>query len=301
MLEQACPAGIYSQKFDDSLNSAIRISLSHFAAFFIDARTKRRAVKSFYYCKVPVLSLPFFPSLPLCSTSPRFDLRSLSSSPLPFTTLLFSLFFPFAPLLFLIECHACGVVAHFSTEHSNASLFLDLVLRPHVQPRSNSEPQPYEQRCLQHPLFVCLIAITMAEALGLAASVIAVIDLSAKVASRCSEYYANVKNAPDDIERLQREAQGIKATLERIQSLCDGPNGVMLQESQSLREGVKDCQKQLAQLETKLEPRTTNKLMSRYGIRALRWPLKSKEVDRITKKLGNCKDNISFSLQVDQE
>ena len=141
----------------------------------------------------------------------------------------------------------------------------------------------------------------MAEALGLAASVITVIDLSAKIASRCSEYYANVKNARDDIERLQREAQGLKAALERVQALCDGPNGIKLQESQSLREGVKDCQKQLAQLETKLEPRTRDKLMSRYGMRALRWPLKSKEVDGIMKKLGNCKDNISFSLQVDQE
>jgi hypothetical protein len=36
-------------------------------------------------------------------------------------------------------------------------------------------------------------------------------------------------------------------------------------------------------------------------MRALRWPLKSNEVDRIVKKLGNCKDNISFNLQVDQE
>ena len=141
----------------------------------------------------------------------------------------------------------------------------------------------------------------MAEALGFAASVIAVINLSAKVASQCSDYYANVKNARDDIERLQREAQGLKATLKRVQSLCEGPNSVKLQESQSLHEGVKDCNKQLAQLETKLEPRTANKLMSRYGIRALRWPLKSNEVDRIMKKLGNCKDNISFSLQVDQE
>jgi hypothetical protein len=76
---------------------------------------------------------------------------------------------------------------------------------------------------------------------------------------------------------------------------------VRLQESQSLREGVKDCKKQLAQLGTKLEPRITNKLMSHNGIRALRWPLKSKEVDGIMKKLGNCKDNISFSLQIDQE
>ena len=140
----------------------------------------------------------------------------------------------------------------------------------------------------------------MAEALGLASSVIAVIDLSTKVASWCSEYYANVKNARDDIERLQREAQGLKATLERVQSLCDGPNSAKLQESQSLRDGVKACKEQLAQLETKLEPRTRNKLMSRYGTRALRWPLKSNEVDEIMKKLGNCRDNISFSLQVDQ-
>jgi hypothetical protein len=53
-----------------------------------------------------------------------------------------------------------------------------------------------------HALFVYLLAIVMAEALGLAASVIAVIDLLAKVASRCSEYYANVKNVRDEIERL---------------------------------------------------------------------------------------------------
>ncbi|KAJ8065097.1 hypothetical protein OCU04_005810 [Sclerotinia nivalis] len=141
----------------------------------------------------------------------------------------------------------------------------------------------------------------MAKALGIASSVIAVIDLSVKVASRCSEYYTNVKNARDDIERLQREAQGLKVILERIHSLCDGPNGVRLQDSQGLRKGVEDCQKQLAQLEAKLEPRGRNKLMSRCGIRALKWPFKSKEMDSLIEKLGNCKVNISLNLQVDQE
>jgi NACHT domain len=140
----------------------------------------------------------------------------------------------------------------------------------------------------------------MAEALGLVASAITVIDLSAKVASQCSDYYTNVKNAQDDIQRLQREAQGLKPVLERVLRLCDGPNGVKLQESQSLREEVKECKKQLAQLETKLEPRTRTKLMSRYGVRALRWPLKRKEVDGIMKNLKSCRDNISFRLQVDQ-
>jgi hypothetical protein len=140
----------------------------------------------------------------------------------------------------------------------------------------------------------------MAEALGLAASVIAVIDLSAKVASRCSEYYANVKNARDDIERLQGEAQRMKETLEQAQSLCNGPNCAKLQALQTLRDGVKDCRIQLAQLETKLEPRTSQKVMSRCGIRALKWPFRSAEVDGIMEKLGRCRDNISFNLLIDQ-
>ncbi|ATZ48860.1 hypothetical protein BCIN_04g00790 [Botrytis cinerea B05.10] len=141
----------------------------------------------------------------------------------------------------------------------------------------------------------------MAEALGLVSSVIAVIDLSVKVASRCSEYYTNVKNARDDIGRLQSEAQELKAILEKIHSICDGSNGVRIQDPQGLRKGVEECQKQLAQLDVKLEPRERNKLMSRFGRRALKWPFKGKEVDSLIKKLEKCKANISFSLQVDQE
>ena len=40
--------------------------------------------------------------------------------------------------------------------------------------------------------------------------------------------------------------------------------------------------------------------MSRYEMYALRWPLKYNEVNGIMKKLESCKENISFSLQVDQ-
>lgn len=140
----------------------------------------------------------------------------------------------------------------------------------------------------------------MAEALGLAASIIAVIDLSAKVTSWCSEYYANVKNAKDDIDRLRREIQQLNATLEQVRSLCDGPNGVKLQASPNLRNGFRDCKMQLDQLKAKLEPRTRDKLMRRFGARALIWPFKSNEVDTILKKLESCKDSMLFSLQIDQ-
>jgi hypothetical protein len=60
----------------------------------------------------------------------------------------------------------------------------------------------YTNKDVCDTLFICLIVIIMADALGLASSVITVIDLSAKVASWCSIYYANVKNARDDIKRL---------------------------------------------------------------------------------------------------
>ncbi|PQE09262.1 Vegetative incompatibility HET-E-1 protein [Rutstroemia sp. NJR-2017a BBW] len=140
----------------------------------------------------------------------------------------------------------------------------------------------------------------MAEALGIASSVIAVIDLSAKVASWCSEYYANVKNAPDDIKRLQGETQRLSETLEEVQSLCNGPNSAKLQASQSLRDGIMECKKQLARLESKLTPGTKQKVMKHFGAHALKWPFKTKEVDSIMKKLKSCKDSISFNLQVDQ-
>jgi len=142
----------------------------------------------------------------------------------------------------------------------------------------------------QKPLMIAKI--------GLAASVISVIDLSSKVASWCSEYYANVKNAKGDIERLQGETQRLKETLRLVQSLCDGPNGAKLQASQDLRDGVNNCEKHFTQLGTRLAPRTRQKAMSRF--RALRWPFRKNEVDEIIGKLGKCRDNISFNLQVDQ-
>jgi hypothetical protein len=45
------------------------------------------------------------------------------------------------------------------------------------------------------------------EVVGSAASIIAVIDLSAKVASLCFQYSSAVKNARSNVERLQGELE----------------------------------------------------------------------------------------------
>jgi hypothetical protein len=54
-----------------------------------------------------------------------------------------------------------------------------------------------------------------------AASVIAVIDISAKIASLCYQYSVAVKDAKDDIERVRRKISDITYILEKIKQLLD--------------------------------------------------------------------------------
>jgi len=107
------------------------------------------------------------------------------------------------------------------------------------------------------------------EAVGSAASIIAVIDLSAKVASLCFQYSAAVKNARSDAERLQGELERLRTTLQGAQRLLESPDGKRLQTSQGLLDGLNGCFSQLLQLrsrlEKKLNPGPARKVMKSSG------------------------------------
>ncbi|KAH6974799.1 vegetative incompatibility protein HET-E-1 [Ilyonectria destructans] len=137
------------------------------------------------------------------------------------------------------------------------------------------------------------------EALGVIASLLAVVHSSAKVASLCFYYYRDVKNAKDDIDRLQREATNLKKASESVQLLLKGPNGAKLEASQELMVAAKDSLLQLRELEQVLSPGTARKAMSRVGLRALKWPFQNKDVEKIAQGLGRCTHAISLGLQVD--
>ncbi|KAH6981484.1 hypothetical protein EDB80DRAFT_626107, partial [Ilyonectria destructans] len=137
------------------------------------------------------------------------------------------------------------------------------------------------------------------EALGVVASLLAVVHSSAKVASLCFYYYRDVKNAKDDIDRLQREATNLKKASESVLLLLKGPNGAKLEASQELMVAAKDSLSQLKELEQVLSPGTARKAMSRVGLRALKWPFQNKDVEKIAQDLGRCTHAISLGLQVD--
>ena len=138
------------------------------------------------------------------------------------------------------------------------------------------------------------------EGLGVAANVIAVVELSAKIASLCVQYSLAVKHAKADIERLGREVNGVTDLLRAVEKLLQRPDNTQLSTSQKLHDALEGCFSQLTQLDTQLHPGKTRKIMSRFGIRALKWPFESKGVEKVINDLERCKQTISLALQVDQ-
>ncbi|RYP64171.1 hypothetical protein DL770_009236 [Monosporascus sp. CRB-9-2] len=140
----------------------------------------------------------------------------------------------------------------------------------------------------------------MAETLGVVGSAIAVVDMSTKVVSLCSQYCKAVKHAKGDIERIRAEVTTLKNVSIDVQQLLEDPKGAQLKASQRLRVALSDSQSQLQGLEQRLDPGTRRRVMSRVGARALKWPLESKDVEKIVQDLFRCTQTISLSLQVDQ-
>lgn len=138
------------------------------------------------------------------------------------------------------------------------------------------------------------------EGLEVATSIFAVVELSAKVASLCLQYSTDVKHAKDDILRLRGQVTDLENASRTIHELLERPNSARLKASQQLRMAIRSSQSQLQSLHDNLRPRTTRQAMSRLGLRALKWPFQSKDIEKIVQDLGQYTQTILLALQVDQ-
>ncbi|KAH7124446.1 hypothetical protein EDB81DRAFT_765805 [Dactylonectria macrodidyma] len=136
----------------------------------------------------------------------------------------------------------------------------------------------------------------MAEAAGLAASVIAI---SAKVAVLCLDYSTAVSNARADITRLRSRLYDLGTTPQGVRHLFDDPSSQALATSRRLVDSVDACTSELAQLQSRLDPGKARKAMRRFGIRALKWPFDSKVSD-IVSNLERYERTITLGLQIGQ-
>jgi hypothetical protein len=133
-----------------------------------------------------------------------------------------------------------------------------------------------------------------------AASVIAVIDISAKIIAACYQYSKAVKDAKDDIGRVQRKVGDITHILKKIERLLDSQDKTRLSTTHGLLDSLSQCLQELKDMEAKLNPGKSRKIMSRIGLRALKWPFTSKQVDKIVSTLEGFEQAFTLALQVDQ-
>lgn len=138
------------------------------------------------------------------------------------------------------------------------------------------------------------------DGISAAASVIALVEISVKVLSLTVEYSTQVKSAKDDIARFCLELEAFIKVLRSLRELAQNPEATKLVTFKSLAESIQQCKLDLEQLLKKLEPGKGRKAMSRYGVRALKWPFERKELHDLIGILERYKSTFIAALNVDQ-
>ena len=141
------------------------------------------------------------------------------------------------------------------------------------------------------------------EGLAGAASAFAVVQLADRILTLCGSYALAVKDAKTDIERLGTEVESLQSVLKRVSEVVEN-DATKLYASQSamrqMEKIIKSCQSTLVELEDKLDPKKGKKGMSRFGLRAMKWPFKRDEVTNIIDSLNRHKGTVALALNVDQ-
>ncbi|OBS17386.1 hypothetical protein FPOA_12120 [Fusarium poae] len=137
----------------------------------------------------------------------------------------------------------------------------------------------------------------MAEALGVASGVIAVVDMSAKVVNWCVRYAQDVSHAKEDKTRLVEEVTRLNLASVNARNLLDGPGGSKLKASHALLLATDKSRPQLQRIESQLAAGTGQ---GKGRLEALRWPFKSKDVQVAIRDIRQCTEAIYSALEIDQ-
>ena len=138
------------------------------------------------------------------------------------------------------------------------------------------------------------------EAIGAISGLITVVEVSVRISRLCLAYSREVKNASEDIQRLEQTILHLKSTTESVLDLLQGPDNWRLRASQKLRQAAEDSKTRLDNLEERLQPSSTRGKFMRLGLSSLKWPFQKKDMDRLITELSQCSQAISAALQVDQ-
>ena len=141
------------------------------------------------------------------------------------------------------------------------------------------------------------------EVVGAVASIITVIQVTARVVSICYDYQSGIRHCPKDIVKITHELQSLRNILERLADLAqsedDSPT-VALPTLDSLNNSggpLEICEGELKELEVKLA--SARGRFKQVG-RAIVWPLMEKDVQKTLSILARQRGLFQLALTADQ-
>jgi hypothetical protein len=141
------------------------------------------------------------------------------------------------------------------------------------------------------------------DGLSAIASVIAVVQISSKIFDLCWTYYLGAKDARENIRRLRDEMTSLQDVLTNVAELAEAQGSAKLSILSLLNQSdgpLQRCERELVGLVAKLEPNRGENGMKRLGLRALKWPFNSKEIDETIARIERLKSTFNLALASDQ-
>lgn len=134
------------------------------------------------------------------------------------------------------------------------------------------------------------------EALGLAASVINIIQLTGKVTALGYGYIGSVSRAPGEVRKLMAEITSLSEVLNNLEDYT----GLRPEILQKLNHPLQECFLDLEGLHLKLKSASGVRGRFRKLIGSLEWPLKQTETFQILAQIERHKNTLSITLTIDQ-
>lgn len=144
----------------------------------------------------------------------------------------------------------------------------------------------------------------MAEALGLASSIVALVQLSASVYSATSKFYREAKDAKSKIGALLTQTRNLSGVLQDLSLLASSPvfedAGVPTPDFRDTY--IESCYSTLNRIKRKLEKAEDDFEAGSHRkiiTRSLKWPFTSQEADELIVELGRHRDVLHLALSAD--
>lgn len=132
------------------------------------------------------------------------------------------------------------------------------------------------------------------EVVGAAASIVALLQLTGKVASIGYSYTTGVKRAPKDVRELLNELNSLTIVLDNLQDYVDAnPQSPTLQKLGAVGGPLLECINELEELRRQLETTDSSGFIARC-----KWPLKEKETTQSILKIERYKSMFTLALNV---